>query len=289
MTLTTNASGKWTGTAELAAAQYPYLFEVTGDADAPANYKRYVIDPGLTASSKCPAGPTAGADPNPCSQLTVPQPAADATVHVTGKVTYGAEPIKGYLAMIERDETGSHHFFANRTNTLADGSFDLTVAAGEYRIQILHPTFLTMTDTQRDPLTLKAQRRALSAAFKVSAAVALDPVEMEYLDYAALAPTGTATLPTTLAFTVIAGAKGARAAVYGTANGTGKSIGDPWYASPYGTATSVSFTGTFNTAQATETMVKTGEAYFWGTWQELDSTAPAMWTGESMVFPITWN
>ena len=223
--------------------------------------------------------------PNPCSNLTVPQGPADPQFHITGKATYGGQPIKGYLAVVERDETGSHHYFANRVDTAADGSFDLSVAAGTYRIQMQYPTFLSMTDTQRDPLTLKALRRGISAAFPVAAAVALDPVEMEYLDYAALTPTGTVTpvptttMPTTLSFTVIAGAKAARAAVYGTKGGTGTSIGDPWYASAYGTATTAAFTGAFPTMQALEPMVMSGEAYFWGTWQELDSTAPAMWTG----------
>ncbi len=285
--LTVGASGTWTGTAMLAAGTYPYLFQVTGDADGPAGLVRYSVDGGLTAYVACPTGSPSYSkiDMNPCSLLTVPQAAPDVVQPVTGKVTYGGKAAAGYLAIIERDETGSHHYFANRTDTAADGSFSLSVAPGKYRIQMLYPDLLTTSDKERSPLTLAALRRAFSAASAVSAPVALPPVEMEYLDYASLAPTGTATLPTTFHYTVLAGATGARPAVYGTASGTGTSIGDPWWEPAYGTATSAGFDGTFNTAQATETMVKTGESYFWGTWQELGP----IWTGESMVFTITWN
>jgi hypothetical protein len=290
--LAADATGTWTGTVQLPAGQYPYLFQVTGDADGPAGLARYAIDPRLSAFVPCPMkSPSYDAkNANPCSQLTVPQGPADTLHPVTGKVLYGGQPSAGYLVEFERDEAMSHHYFANRIDSGADGTFSLMAAPGSYRVQILHPTLYTQSDTQRDPLTLKALRRAISASTAVRAPVALDPVEMQYLDYPSLAPTGTATLPTTFTFTVIAGAQKARAAVYGTANGTGKSIGDPWWTSATGTATTASFDGTFTTKQATETMVKAGESYFWGTWQlPAPSSASAVaWSGESMVFAIKW-
>jgi hypothetical protein len=290
--LAADATGTWTGTTTLPAGQYPYLYRVIGDADGPAAYERYAVDSGVSAFVACPMqSPTFDAkNANPCSQISVPQGPASAELHVTGKVLYAGQPIGGYLVEIERDETGSHHFFANRVDAAADGTFDLAVAAGTYDIQVLYPTFLTKTDVERDPLTLKALRRAVAPAFPVAAAVALGPVEMEYLDYAALTPTGTATLPTTFTLTVIAGATVAAVDVYGTAGGTGQTVGDPWYTSTAGTATSVTFDGTFNDAAATETMVTTGEAYFWGTEQKLTKTTGTMtWTGQSMVLPIKWQ
>jgi hypothetical protein len=291
--LAADASGTWTGTATLPAGQYPYLYRVAGDASGPATYQRYAIDSGVSAFVACPTGsPTFDTkNANPCSQLTVPQGAADAEVHVTGKVLYGGQPIGGYLVLIERQEMKSHHFFANRVDSAADGTFDLAVAAGTYDLQVLHPTFLDMTDVQRDPLTLKAMRRALAPAFPVASAVAVGPVEMQYPDYAALAPTGTvaAAPPTTFAISVIAGATAASVEVYGTPKGAGQTVGDPWYASTPGTATSVMFNGTFTTAQATEPMVVAGEAYFWGTEQRLTKSVGTMvWTGQSMVLPIKW-
>src|SRR5260221_10699126 len=115
--------------------------------------------------------------------------------------------------------------------------------------------------------------------------VILPPIDMAF-DYTSFSPTAaTSALPTTFAFVVPQGATKERAAVYGTPTGIGKGIGDPWFASPYATATSVSFNGTFTTMQATEMHVKPGEPYFWGTWVELGAT----WSGESMVFPISWN
>jgi hypothetical protein len=237
------------------------------------------------------------AAPNPCSQLTVPQPPADTTQKVTGKVLEGGQPIKGYLVWIERDEPMSHHYFANRIDSAADGTFELDVAPGNWRLQVLHPSMASMTDTQREPMitTLAAQRRAISASFPVkTAGVPMDPVEMEYLDYASFMPTGTTTpvpsasTPTTLKFTVIPSATMARAAVYGTKNGTGVSIGDPWWESAYGTATSAGFDGTFTTKQALEMTVKSGESYFWGTWTQLKGQGGAAWQGESMVVSIKW-
>jgi len=285
--LAKDASGTWTGTLELPPGKYPYLFHVVGDSAGMMMESRYAIDPNLSAFIACPSGSPSYTmkNANPCSQLSVPQGAPDSTQHVKGKVTYSGAPIAGYLAEIERDEPMSHHYFADRVDTAADGSFDLTVAPGNYRIQILYPDFLTKTDADRNPFMLKALRRAISASFDTSMPMTLPTVEMAF-DYSSFKPTAAAaTLPTTFTFTIPQEAGKERAAVYGTPTGMGKSIGDPWFASPYGTTTSVPFDGTFNTMQATETQVKSGESYFWGTWVEMGT----MWNGESMVLPITWN
>jgi hypothetical protein len=54
--------------------------------------------------------------------------------------------------------------------------------------------------------------------------------------------------------------------------------------------TSVVFDGTFTTKKASETAVKSGEKYFWGTWQRGPAapTVGVQWEGESMVLPIVW-
>ena len=293
LTLTADSSGVFTGTATLPDGQYLYLFEVTGDAAAaqPAAFKRYAIDPLEPDFAACPtASPTYDAkNPNPCSQLTVPQPAAAAAYHITGTVTYDGKAVGGYLVVVERDEAQSHHFFANRSHSVQDGTFDLEVAAGHYRMQVLHPTFLALTDAARDPAALLATRRALSSSFATTGAVALNPAEVAYHDYAQLSPQasdGGEALPTTFHFTVVAGALAARMAVYGP----GANIGDPWFASPYGIATSVVFDGGFNTAQATQTEVQPGTVYHWGTWQQAPIPDGGVeWTRESMVLPISFH
>src|SRR5271170_4875204 len=47
LTLSSNGSGGFTGTAELASGTYLYVFHVTGDSAGavPATYTRYVVDP----------------------------------------------------------------------------------------------------------------------------------------------------------------------------------------------------------------------------------------------------
>lgn len=291
-TLTDDGKGNWTATATLPAGNYLYVYQVVGDAEGTPKLSRYAVDPAVSAIAPCPAAsPTYSmANPNPCSQLAVPQGAAETTYHIKGVVTYDGKGIPGYLVQLDRDEMTTHHFFANRTTTLADGTFDLTTTAASVRLQVLHPTFLTKTDADRDPLALAALRRAISSAFAVSAPVTLNAAEVAYHDYGKLAPTVSATLPTNFQITVIQGAKTARVGVYGGKAGF-KNIGDPWFSSPYGAMTTVAFDGTFNTKQATEMKVMASEPYYWGTWQQ-GPAAPAggvQWSGESMVFPITWK
>jgi hypothetical protein len=292
-TLTKGADGAWTAPVSLPDGSYPYLFQVTGDDSATAGFNRYAMDGATSAFVPCPAAsPTYNlTNSNPCSQLTLPLAPPDALHHVKGVVTFDGAGIAGYLVQLDREEPMSHHFFEDRTVTAPDGSFDLVTAAASVRIQVLHPTYLSKTDAQRDPLALAALRRAISSSVQIDKNVKLGPVEVAYHDYPQTLPVGMATLPTTLQITVIPGYTQARASVYGSAQAMFKSIGDPWFSSAYGVATAVPFDGTFNTKKATEMAVKPGEKYFWGTWQR-GAAAPAggvQWEGESMVFPIVWQ
>jgi hypothetical protein len=49
------------------------------------------------------------------------------------------------------------------------------------------------------------------------------------------------------------------------------------------------FDGGFNTNKANEPAVRNGERYFWGIENAARSDAGLSWTGQSMVFPITWQ
>ena len=293
-TLTKGADGAWTATANLPDGSYPYVFDVTGDeaSNDPA-FDRFAMDGAASAFLACPAAsPTFSMNaPNPCSVLTVPQAAPEAVHHIKGLVTYDGAGVAGYLVQLDRDEAMSHHFFENHVVTAADGSFDLLTAAASVRLQVLHPTTYNKNDAQRDPVALAAFLRLISSSVAVSADVDITAAEVAYHDYTKNLPTGMSTLPTTFKITLTAGSTKARADVYGSAQANFKSIGDPWFTSPFGTTTSVVFDGTFNTKKATEMVVKAGEKYFWGT-SQLGAAAPpggVQWTGESMVLPILWQ
>src|SRR5207248_2067042 len=145
---------------------YPYLFLVHGDADGAANTRRYVIDPSNPSFVACPMGsPSFNTNNmNPCGQVTVPVVGGPApTYAVSGHVNVDGAGAMGWLVVLERDEPApSHHFFADRVTTDATGAFSLRAAAGAWRLQAWHPTFLTKNDAQRNPLTLQAQRRLIS-------------------------------------------------------------------------------------------------------------------------------
>jgi len=121
ISLTNDGTGKWTGTAQLPTATYLYVFRVTGDDDSTqgAAFVHYAIDPLNTAYAACPMqSPTFSmAAPNPCSQLTVPQGAQAAQVHVKGQLFVRGATAVGWIVEIEREEQGSHHFFVNRVRT----------------------------------------------------------------------------------------------------------------------------------------------------------------------------
>src|SRR5260221_4840945 len=145
----TSIGGVWSGTATLPAGTYPYVLHVIGDAAAGAKattYDRYAIDPTATAYIACPmASPTYGVEMNPCSQISVPY-VASAMSLVTGRAVVDGSPGAGFIVLIERQESDTHHFFANRSTTGSDGTYDFAVAAGSYRIQVLHPDYLDKTD-----------------------------------------------------------------------------------------------------------------------------------------------
>ena len=293
LTLTDDGSGTFKGQATLPNGQYAYVFKVVGDADAGTNaakYPRYAIDPADSLFVACPtASPTYDPNaPNPCSQLVVPQAAPPAMVHVKGLVVSDGSPIGGYLVQLDREEKSSHHYFVNRVTTKNDGAFDLLAAPGSYRIQVLHPTYLSETDEQRDPKTLAALRRDISSSFPIaSGAVTIPSAEVAFHGYGQFAPIDSGTLPTSFSFTTNAGT---RLDVYGTAmDGGAPNIGDPWFASTPTASGTTSFDGGFNTPQATETNVALGERYFWGVEEDITTDAGVSWTAQSMVFDITWH
>jgi hypothetical protein len=294
--------GVWTGTASLLPGDYLYLFQVTGDADAtPMTMQRYAVDPDDSAYQVCPTGtptvPTAASDPNPCSVLTVPQGAPAALVHVSGTATVDGGAATGWLALLERDETKSHHYFANRMDVDTTGAYDFLAAPGQYRIQLQIPTFESEPDIKRAPDALDVYRRGLSSPFGVSADTAVPGFDLAYGGYAQLQPQDGGSFPLSVTFTygLEPGATGAYAAVYGavTKGDAGiQNIGDPWWtgkatSGAVGTAT---FDGGFTTMQAQQAQVTPGELYLWGDWQTYPkSDAGISWDGESLVFPISFQ
>jgi hypothetical protein len=296
VTLNADDAGYWSGTAMLPGGQYLYLLVARGDDAGTAGTAFNVLDPANSAYLPCPPGaPTySTAVANPCSLLTVPQPAAPTLYNVSGIATYDGGAAAGYLAILERDETGSHHQMVNRADVQADGTFSLPVAPGAYRWQIWYPTWFVETDSQRDGLVLNAYRRTISSAFTVSAAdVQTDPTELSFYRYAAYAPLdGGAPLPATFDFPVAMGATSAHAALYGGNDGGLKNIGDPWWTgAPQKKDPGMEvFDGGFNTAQAQEPAARPGERYLWGAWQVFPKgDAGTQWTGESMVFPVVFQ
>ena len=294
LTLTNDGTGLFTGTTPaLPDGTYAYLFRVTGDSAAPAAkadaFVRYAIDPGNPAFLPCPtASPTfSAAVANPCAQASVPQPAAAATYHLRGVVQKGGAPIADYLVVVERDEDDSHHELANRATTGPDGEFDLVVAQGSWRLQVLHPTYLSMTDAERtSPTTLAAVRRSISSAIAVTADVAVNAADVAYTTYGAMTPQGGhAALPTTCSFAVDPGTR-AHAEIYGP----GATIGDPWWSAPVGTATTDVFDGGFNTAKADDAGIKPAATYYWGIEEihPMPAGGAVSWTAQSMVFPVQW-
>lgn len=298
VTLQPDAAGGYSGSATLPAGQYLYLFEVTGDdaAATPATFKRYAIDPQDSDFAACPMQSPSfdkGA-PNPCSRLTLPAAAPAASEQVSGTVTLAGAPVADWLVVLERDEPASHHFFADRVTTAADGSFSFAMAPGTYRVQVQTPSYLAKNDVEREAMLGNGSRRAISSAFAVTGTVTLAPAEVGYPGYAQLQPRdvdGGVALPTTFSFSLAPGASRARLTIYGTGmNGKTPEVGDPWFAGPLGTATTTAFDGTFNTMKATEKAALPGERYFWGTEQENDHPDGGVaWTRQSEVLSISFR
>ncbi len=290
-TLADDGTGTFKATAMLPAGAYLYAYKIIGDTDSGnAKYMRYAIDPNVSAYAACPSvSPTYDANnPNPCSSLTVPQGTPAALVHVTGLVVSDGAPIAGYLVQLDREEASSHHFFVNRVTTKSDGAYDLLAAPGSYRLQILHPTYLSESDEQRNPVALAALRRDITTSFPITSAPVVVPnAEIARHDYGSYAPITSATLPT--AFTFTSGVP-THLDVYGTGmDGGSPNIGDPWYTAPPVTTGTGSFDGGFNTSKSNTPSVALGERYFWGVEETLATDAGVTWTAQSMVFPITWH
>ncbi len=293
VTLSDDGTGTFTGTAlALAAGHYPYLFRATGDVAAAtakaATYAHVALDPTDAAFVACPAAaPTYTTEAaNPCSDLTVPQSARAPLFHVRGAVHSHGGAIAGFLVQIERNEKASHHMFADRATSGADGKFDLVVAAGTYRIEILHPTFYALNDTDRsDPESYQAVRRSLSSAFTVAADRELNAAEIAYDGYAAMQPRGATTLPTTFTFTAPLLGTRERAAIYPPR----ASVADPLWVAPLGMTSSDVFDGGFNTSKADGGLVPDA-SYLWGTESEYPTPDGGVtWTAQSMVYPVRWQ
>lgn len=290
LTLKDDGSGTWKGSAAIPEGKHPYLFVVNGDAAGPADTSRYVLDPLRSVVVPCPAGsPTfSDSEVRPCSSLELPS-AADPVLHLTGSVLAGGVAAPGWHVELHREEDGQDHVFTNRFDSGADGAFDLPAAKGMYRVYVVHPTYYSQDDVQRDPLALKALRRAYSSVIDLADDTAIDACEVAFDAYDTMAPVGAASLPVQLTFAIAADAKDGRASVYGTKDGAGTRVFDPWFSSEYGAQTTVEFDGTFNTSSADEATAVAGEAYFWGAWQRRSAGNGGLWNGQSMVFPITFQ
>jgi hypothetical protein len=308
MTLTANADNTvYSGSAMLVAGTYTYLFQVIGD-DAAATGKttthpQYSLDPTQTGYAACPSGaPTYSATatpPNPCSQLAVPQGAAATLYTISGTVDQNGSAAGSYLVVVERDEETStpatHHYFANRATTAANGTYSLSVAPGHYLVDIEYPGYESMEDSQLDPVTEGILRRDVSSVFDVTAAAqAIPTVDMVYAGYATFLPTGTvATTPAATTFTFPT-TTAAKLDIYGNGN----EIGDPWYAAAatttggsaaFGSGASA---GEFNTKQAGSAMGQpptAGTKYWWGLELPLAASGGVAFTQQTMVMPITWS
>jgi hypothetical protein len=298
VSLSEGSDGVWTGTGMLAAGTYPYLFVVVGDNAAgsgSATYSRYSVDGTVSELEPCPAGPTIADNPNnPCSLVSVPQGAAETLYNVRGSVVLGGSAADRYLVMLERDEgSASHHYFVNRRATGSGGNYVFAVAAGNYRVQVLHATYFAQKDSQIDPETADTVRRDISNPFMVGSGsdFVVSTADVSPPDYSVFEPRGSSTLPTTFTFPAVAGTK---LDVYGSGN----EIGDPWFSSAMTGSGSASFDGTFNTMQATETMVNPAETYRWGieypggaaleVGSGGGSGATVKWTAQSLTYSIAW-
>jgi hypothetical protein len=286
----TNNGGAWSATTTLPAGMYTYVFHVIGDAAAGAKadtYDRYALDPTSSAYIVCPMeSPTYSTEMNPCSQISVPYVASTMS-HVTGRVVVNGSPTLsasgGFIVLIEREETSTHHFFVNRATTGSDGTYDLQVAAGSYRIQVQHPDYLAKTDAQMVPSAVNLLRRNLTGHFDASANVAVSDAEMAFADYALFAPTPTATLPTQFTFS---SGSNTHLEVYGIGN----EIGDPWFNSATTQTGHFTFDGTFNTPKAKTQAAVMGMKYMWGIEQPKAADLSGItWTGQTLAFPITWS
>ncbi|MGH7281266.1 MAG: hypothetical protein ACRELY_07075 [Polyangiaceae bacterium] len=287
--LTNDGSGNYTGGASLAAGSYLFLFHVIGDsAQSDPAFDRYAIDPLDPDVEACPSdAPTGGRSdpPNPCSQVTVGTPAA-APIHLRGTLTVDGATAVGWLAVVARQDNGTHHFFVNRMTIGGDGKYDLIASAGRYKIEVDLPDSLTVNDIDRDPLALNTVRGAKSGPMQLTT----DDVDMEtpdlaYHDYGSFAPSdgNGGTLPTM--FTFVKGRAASLDVYGGKGDGGVVETGDPWFESDATNKGKFTFDGNFSKGD-TDAAVP-GTRYMWGTEEPYDASVP--WTVQSLVFPVTWH
>ncbi|HEY1817807.1 MAG TPA: hypothetical protein VGG74_35945 [Kofleriaceae bacterium] len=298
VSLTEGSDGTWSGTGMVAPGTYPYLFDVVGDnAAGPGTsgsaFSRYSVDGTVSEFEPCPAGPTVADNPNnPCSLVSVPQGAAETLYDIRGSVVIGGSAADRYLVMLERDEgSASHHYFVNRRATGSAGDYTFDVAAGSYRVQVLHASYFAQKDSQIDPETAATVRRDISTPFAVGSGsdVVVSTADVTPPDYTTFEPRGSATLPTTFTFPAVAATK---LDVYGSGN----EIGDPWFTSAATGSGSASFDGTFNTMQATQTTVSPADTYRWGIEYPgggglavgSGGGETVKWTAQSLTYSIAW-
>ncbi len=285
VSLTAGSDGVFTGSAMLLPGTYPYIFEVIGDdsagSAAGSAFPRFSVDSSVHEFEKCPAGPTFTQNPlNPCSLITVPQGAPEATFHISGKVTDNGSGAATYLVVLQREETGSHHFFANRSTTTANGKYAFDAAPGEYNIEIQNPLFNADKDSQIDPDTTDTVRRDESTAFALGSDTALPDADVTFPSYASFAPRTTGALPQT--FTFPSGPP-TKLDVYGPGN----EVGDPFFAATAAvTDGSDSFAGTFNTTAAGSATLDGSDTYHWGIEYAAPGSGAIRWTVQSLTFPI---
>lgn len=284
-TLADDGSGTFVATVPLANGSYPYMFRIHGGADGVTRDGSYVLD--QTNPSFVPM--VAGAPvQRSLSQITVPQ--TPSTIHhLRGTVSYAGAPQPCFVVQLDVGQLYkpggaplSEHYIANFVESGPDGTFDFPVADGPVIVNARFPFHLAGATTYPDPMSTPAIGVARTGTKMAGADVTLDVVDVAYphADYVALAPTtGTATLPVTFNWSVVAGATSAAVSVIGTSIAGN----DPAYISTYGTQTSESWDGTLLGG----THVVSGTTYWWGTWQKR-TVGATTWTEESLLFPIVF-
>lgn len=281
LALADDGQGTFIGSAALADGSYPYLFRVHGADDNLVKDGAFLLDQETGQFAKAPAqAPNARS----VSVVTLPQVAAPLR-HLTGKLTYAGIPQPCFAVDLEvgelRDVNNhvlSEHGTANFIEVGPDGTFDFPVADGPVLAIARYP--FGLAGGYPDPAATPALGVVRTAATVAGADVALDPADIAYADYAAMAPTaGSGTLPQKFTFSVVAGAQLAAMSVSKT-NIAGN---DPLFLSPFTGDSSFTWDGTFGNGQK----AVTGTTYFWGSWQRF--TGPTTtWTAESLLFPITF-
>jgi hypothetical protein len=286
VSLMDDGSGTWVGSVHLPDGKYLYRFKVTGDAEQinPTTLAREGVDPLQPDWDICPASSPFNSPPGKliCSRVTVPAPGSTPSYHVKGTVQYDGAPKSGYWVVLQRFEDNTYNVFANRTDSAADGTFDLLLSAGNYWVEVQYPQAFSTSDLARDPRQLKAVKRTISARFTISGDRTLNPAEVSYPDYDQMKPVdGGVSLPAHFSFTVIPGAASASLAIYGPAGV--KIAADPLYSSSVvkTSPAEVVFDGGISTGT-----IPSGQ-YLWGTW--VRRAAPdggVSWSAQSMVFPV---